>query len=234
MKPPGGFCCYDAGVTTLAPEVAPARTLRQHARFPVALLGFLAVILAVSGATARAGPLSWALEVAPGVALVAVLAALYPRLPLSHFVYAGVFLHVLILNYGGYYTYAETPLGNWAKEAFGLARNHYDRVGHLAVGVFPAFLAREVLLRRTPLRRGGWLYFLTVSVVLAIAAFWELLEWWTVLAAAPDVGQAFLGTQGDVWDAQWDMLLALVAALIVLPVFGRWQDASMERVPAGR
>jgi putative membrane protein len=149
-------------------------------------------------------------------------------------VYVGVFLHVLILNYGGYYTYAETPLGNWAKEAFGLARNHYDRVGHLAVGIFPAFLAREVLLRKTPLRRGGWLYFLTVSVVLAIAAFWELLEWWTVLAAAPDVGQAFLGTQGDVWDAQWDMLLALLAALVVLPVFGRWQDASMGRVPAGR
>jgi putative membrane protein len=225
---------YDAGVSTLASEAGSDRTLRQHARFPLALLAALVVILAFSGATARAGPVSWALEVAPGVALVAVLAALYRRMPLSHLVYAGVFLHVLILNYGGSYTYAETPLGNWAKEAFGLARNHYDRVGHLAVGVFPAFLTREVLLRKTPLRRGGWLYFLTVSVVLAFAALWELLEWWTVLAAAPDVGEAFLGTQGDVWDAQWDMLLALVAALIVLPVFGRWQDASMARVPRPR
>jgi putative membrane protein len=174
----------------------------------------------------------WVLEVAPGAALVAVLAALYPRLPLSHFVYAGIFLHVLVLNYGGYYTYAETPLGNWAKEAFGLARNHYDRVGHLAVGIFPAFLAREVLLRKTPLRRGGWLYFLTVCIVLAFAAFWELLEWWTVLATAPDVGAAFLGTQGDVWDAQWDLLMALLAALVALPTFARWQYASMARVPA--
>ncbi len=223
-------------MSSLAPETAsaPARTLREHARFPLTLLGLLLVVLAVSGVTARAGPVSWILEVAPGLAMVAVLAALYPRLPLSHFVYAGVFLHVLVLDYGGFYTYAETPLGNWAKEAFGLARNHYDRVGHLAVGVFPAFLTREVLLRKTPLRRGGWLSFLTVCVVLAVAAFWEIAEWWTVLAAAPDVGQAFLGTQGDVWDAQWDMLLALIASLIVLPVFGRWQDASMDRVPAPR
>jgi putative membrane protein len=223
---------YDGAVTPAAASAAPVRSLRDHARLPLALLALLLVVLAASGATARAGFLSWALEVVPGLVLVAVLAALYPRLPLSHFVYAGVFLHVLILNYGGYYTYAETPLGNWAREAFGFARNHYDRVGHLAVGVFPAFLVREVLLRKTPLRRGGWLYFLSVSVVLAFAAFWELVEWWTVLGVAPDVGQAFLGTQGDVWDAQWDMLLALVGALVVLPVFGRRQDASMAKVPA--
>lgn len=219
-------------MTTLAPPAAvPRRTLREHARFPLALLAILAGILAFSGATARAGVLSWSLEVIPGLVLVAVLAALYPRLPLSHWVYAGVFLHVLILDYGGYYTYALTPLGNWAKEAFDLSRNHYDRVGHLAVGVFPAFLAREVLLRKTPLRRGGWLTFLTVSVVLAFAGLWEILEWWTVILSDADTGQAFLGTQGDVWDAQWDMLLALLAALVVLPLLARFQDASMAKVP---
>jgi putative membrane protein len=163
--------------------------------------------------------------------LVAVLAVLYPRLPLSHWVYVGVFLHVLVLAYGGYYTYAMTPLGNYARDALHLSRNHYDRVGHVALGVFPAFIAREVLLRRTPLVRGGWLNFLVLSVILAVAAFWELLEWWVTLIAAPEVGQAFLGSQGDPWDAQWDMLLALVGASLVLPICGGLHDRSMARVP---
>jgi putative membrane protein len=207
------------------------RALRDHARLPLALLAALLAICAASAATAPAGIVSWALEVVPGLAVVAVLAALYRRLPLSHFVYACVFLHVLVLVYGGHYTYAETPLGNWARDAFGLARNHYDRVGHVALGVFPAFLVREVLLRRTPLRRDGWLLFLVLSVILAIAAFWELLEWWTALVAAPEVGQAFLGSQGDVWDAQWDMVLALAGAAVALPLLGRAHDASMARVP---
>jgi putative membrane protein len=230
--PPGPPAGTMPSVTHALEAAVPVRTPREHARVPAALLAILLVVCAATGATAPAGLFSFALEVVPGLALVAVLAALYRRLTLSWFVYGCVFVHVLILVYGGYYTYALTPLGDWAREAFGFARNHYDRVGHLAVGVFPAFLVREVLLRKTPLRRGGWLYFLTVSVVLAFAAVWELLEWWTVLGVAPDVGQAFLGTQGDVWDAQWDMLLALAGALVVLPVFGRLQDASMEKVPA--
>lgn len=181
-----------------------------------------------------AGRLSWCLEVGPGLALAFVLAAVYRRLPLSHFVYVCVFLHLLILVYGGYYTYALTPLGNWAKQAFDLSRNHYDRVGHVALGVFPCFLAREVLLRRTPLARGGWLFFLVCSVVLAFAAFWELLEWWVTLLVASDVGQAFLGSQGDIWDAQWDMLLALLGALAALPLLSRAHDRSMEKVPFRR
>lgn len=207
------------------------RTLREHARLPLVLLAVLLAVCAVSVALAPAGPLSWSLEVVPGLALAGALAALYRRMPLSHFAYACVFLHVLVLDYGGIYTYAATPLGNWAKEAFDLGRNHYDRVGHVALGVFPAFLVREILLRRTPLRRGGWLFFLVLSVVLAVAAFWELLEWWTTLVAAPDVGAAFLGSQGDVWDAQWDMLLALVGAAVALPLLSGVQDASMRRVP---
>jgi putative membrane protein len=209
----------------------PSATLREHARLPLTLLGLLALISLTTLWAPPAGRTSWLLEVGPGLLLVAAQIVLYRRLPLSHFVYAGTFVHVLILIYGGYYTYALTPLGNWAKEAFGLARNHYDRVGHLALGVFPAFLIKEILLRRTPLQRGGWLFFLTCSVVLAFAAFWELLEWWVTLIAASDVGQAFLGSQGDVWDAQWDMLLALIGAMLALPAFGRLHDRSMSRVP---
>jgi putative membrane protein len=148
-------------------------------------------------------------------------------------VYTGVFIHLLILIYGGVYTYAETPLGNWAKESFDLSRNHYDRVGHLALGAFPCFTVREVLLRMTPLKRGGWLYFLIQSVVLAVAAFWELLEWWVTLLVASDTGQAFLGSQGDVWDAQWDMFLALVASMLAVAAFGKAHDRSMAKVPSG-
>jgi putative membrane protein len=206
--------------------------LRRHARLPLALIGVLSLICLATVWSPPAGRTSWFLEVGPGLAMIAVLAAVYRRLPLSHFVYVCVFLHLQILIYGGYYTYALTPLGNWAKDTFGFARNHYDRVGHVALGVFPSFLAREVLLRCTPLKRGGWLFFLVCSVVLAFAAFWELLEWWTALLAAPDVGVAFLGSQGDVWDAQWDMLLALLGAMAVLPLLGGAQDRSMARVPA--
>jgi putative membrane protein len=137
---------------------------------------------------------------------------------------------MFILIYGGYYTYAETPLGNWAKEVFGFSRNHYDRVGHVALGVFPAFIIREVLLRNTPLRRGGWLYFIVISVVLAVAAFWELLEWWVTLLVASDVGSAFLGSQGDIWDAQWDMFLALIGAMVALPILSRLHDRSIAKL----
>jgi putative membrane protein len=204
---------------------------RRHARLPLRLLAVFAVIALFTLWAPPAGRMSWWLEVGPGVLGIALLIALYQRLPLSHWVYVGVFVHVNILVYGGYYTYAETPLGNWAKDAFGLARNHYDRVGHVALGVFPAFMIREILLRKTPLVRGGWLYFLVLSVVLAFAAFWEILEWWVTLLTAADVGQAFLGSQGDVWDAQWDMLLALLGAGVVLPLFGAAHDRSIERVP---
>lgn len=202
--------------------------LPAYYRMPLVLLG---IVVAASVATLidpPAGRLNWLLEVAPGFIGIAVLVALYRRFPMSHMVYICVFLHMFILIYGGYYTYADTPLGNWAKAFFGLSRNHYDRVGHVALGVFPAFIIREVLLRKTPLQRGGWLYFLILSIVLAVAAFWELLEWWVALFVAPDVGSAFLGSQGDVWDAQWDMFLALVGASAALPLLSRLHDRSMK------
>lgn len=201
----------------------------ESARFPLALLAALLLVCVATGWAPPAGRQNWALEVGPGLLGVAVLVGVYKRFPMSRLVYAGVFLHVLILVYGGYYTYARTPLGDWAREAFHLSRNHYDRVGHLALGFFPAITIREVLLRRTPLERGGWLTFLILSVVLAIGAFWELIEWWTTLIVAGDVGAAFLGSQGDVWDAQWDMLLALVGAAVSLPLLSRAHDRSMAR-----
>lgn len=203
---------------------------KSYFQLPLKLLAFLVGVCIVTVIDPPAGRLNWLLEVGPGLAGVLVLVLLYRRFPMSQMVYVCVFFHVLILVYGGYYTYAETPLGNWAKDFFGFSRNHYDRVGHVALGVFPAFVIREVLLRQTPLQRGGWLYFIIISIVLAVAAFWELLEWWIALIVASDVGSAFLGSQGDVWDAQWDMFLALVGAMIVLPLFAGLHDRSMAKL----
>ena len=211
----------------------PVRGTREGARLPLALLAMLAVICIATAWSPAAGRMSWVLEVGPGLAGVAVLAAVYPRFPMTRMVYVFVFFHIMILVYGGDYTYALNTLGEWAKHAFGFGRNHYDRIGHFALGFFPAIIVREVLLRKTPLRRGGWLTFLVLSVILAIGAFWELIEWWTTLVVAGDVGQAFLGSQGDVWDAQWDMFLALVGAAVSLPLLGRAHDRAMARLFAG-
>ena len=202
----------------------------SYYRTPLILLGIVMLVCFATVMAPPAGRFSWLLEVGPGLAGIAVLMALYRRFPMSHMAYWCVFFHMFILIYGGYYTYAKTPLGNWAMEVFGFSRNHYDRVGHLALGVFPVFIIREVLLRVTPLQRGGWFSFIVFSIVLAIAAFWELLEWWIALIVASDVGTAFLGSQGDIWDAQWDMLLALVGAMAAVPLFHRFHDRSMARL----
>lgn len=205
----------------------PVQGTAALGRMHLALVAVLTLVCILTVWNPPAGRTSWALEVGPGLAYIAVLAAVWRRFPVSRLVAVGIFLHVLILVYGGVYTYAMTPLGNWAREAFHLHRNHYDRVGHLALGFFPVLTIREVLLRRTPLQRGGWLTFLLLSVVLAVGAFWELIEWWTTLVVAGDTGTAFLGSQGDVWDAQWDMLLALVGAALSLSLLSRAHDRSM-------
>lgn len=202
----------------------------SYFRMPLVLLCIVVVVCIATVIDPPAGLLNWLLEIGPGLAGIFVLIVIYRRFPMSHMVYFCVFLHIFILIYGGYYSYAETPLGNWAKEVFGFSRNHYDRIGHIALGVFPSFIIREVLLRKTPLQRGGWLYFIVISIVLAVAAFWELLEWWIALLVASDVGTAFLGSQGDIWDAQWDMFLALVGAGVALPILSGFHDRSMARL----
>jgi putative membrane protein len=206
--------------------------LWRRARFPLTLLAVLTPVLVLTAIFCRAGFLNWLLEVGPALIGFVALTLTYRRMPLSNFCYVCVFLHTLVLVYGGYYTYALTPLGNWAKEAFHLSRNHYDRVGHLALGFFPVNIIKEVLLRATPLRRGGWLTFLVLSVVLAVAAGYELIEWWSTYLVAGDVGQAFLGSQGDVWDAQWDMFLGLVGGVAGLVLLGPLHERSLRKLDA--
>ena len=197
-------------------------------REPLVLLSVGVVLLVVSGIGPR-DRFTWFLEVAPVLAGVPVLLATYRRFPLTPLLYRLLLLHAAILMLGGHYTYAEVPLGFWMQEAFGFARNHYDRIGHLAQGFVPALLAREVLLRRSPLRRGGWLFLTVTSVCLAIAALYEIVEWWTALATG-EAATAFLGTQGDPWDTQWDMFLCLLGALAAQLLLARAHDRQIARL----
>jgi putative membrane protein len=142
-------------------------------------------------------------------------------------------LHGVILMVGGHYTYAEMPPVQLAARQFELARNHYDRVGHVAQGFIPAMVAREILLRRSPLRPGKWLFFLVTCVCLAISAFYEMIEWWVAVASG-DEAVAFLATQGDVWDTQWDMFLALLGALSSQLLLGRRHDRQLARLLESR
>ncbi len=178
---------------------------------PLVLLALLGVYLAASAVSAR-DRFTWALEVAPIFIGVPILVATYRRFPLTPLAYRLIFVHALILMVGGHYTYAEVPLGYWMKDVFGFARNHYDRIGHFAQGFVPAILVREVLLRKTPLSSRGWFFFLTTCVCLSISACYEFVEWGTAVATGSKA-DAFLGTQGDPWDTQWDMLWALVGAV---------------------
>lgn len=175
--------------------------------------------------------LTWFLEVAPVLVGVAILLFSYRRFPLSNFLYLFLLLHGVILAVGGHYTYAEVPLGFWAQDVFELSRNPYDRLGHFAQGFVPALLAREILIRRSPLDGSKWLPFLVVCVCLSFSALYELIEWWAALSLGQSADQ-FLGTQGDVWDTQWDMFMAVVGAVIALVTCGRMHDKSIARVAA--
>jgi putative membrane protein len=177
--------------------------------------------------------ITWWLEVSPVLLGAPLLLATARRFPLTPLLYGLLFAHAVILMVGGHYTYARVPFGFWMQDVFDFARNHYDRIGHLAQGFVPAILAREILLRRTPLVPGGWLFLLVLSVCLAFSAFYEMLEWWTALLggiAATD----FLGTQGDVWDTQWDMFLAGVGATAALLLLSRLHDRQLARFAAAR
>jgi putative membrane protein len=197
---------------------------------PLILLALGAIALVISGIGVY-DRTTWILEVLPVFIGVPILVATRRRFPLTPLLYWLIFVHALILMLGGHYTYARVPLGSWIQHAFDLARNPYDRLGHLAQGFVPAILVREILLRRTPLQRGGWLFFLVTSVCLAFSACYEFTEWWSAViggSAADD----FLGTQGDPWDTQWDMLCALLGAITAQLLLARWHDRQLSGLQA--
>jgi putative membrane protein len=171
---------------------------------------------------------TWWMETAPIFIAVPIFVATYKKYTLSPLVYRLLFVHALILMVGGHYTYAEVPLGYWMEHWFGFVRNDYDKIGHFAQGFVPALLFRELLLRSSPLRRGKLLFTLVSACCLAVSASYELIEW----AAAITMGQgadAFLGTQGDPWDTQTDMLMALIGAILAQLIMGRIQDGQLSK-----
>ena len=175
---------------------------------------------------------TWILETFPAIIGFVILVATYRRFPLTPLAYTLLIIHAAILILGGHYTYAEVPLGFWMRDLFHTARNNYDRIGHFAQGFVPAILAREILIRRNVVRGRGWVYFIVVAICLAISAAYELLEW-RVSVATGSKGDAFLGTQGDVWDTQEDMATALVGAIIAPLILGRLHDRQIDRASRG-
>lgn len=204
-----------------APARASARALRA------ALLLMIAALLVSGWAPLERS--TWLMEVAPVLVAAPLLWLTRRRLPLTPLAYGLIGLHALILTTGGHYTYAQVPLGHWLQQALGLARNDFDRLGHFAQGFVPAILTRELLLRCTPLRRGGWLFTLTAATCLAISACYEFIEWWSALLLGAGA-DAFLATQGDPWDTQWDMFTALIGALCALLLLARYHDAQLARL----
>lgn len=197
------------------------------ARYPDGLgAALMAVVLAALAASAfspyERG--TWVMEVAPVFIALAILVPTRHRFPLTDLLYVLIALHALVLILGGAYTYARVPLGFWIQDGLGLARNPYDRIGHFMQGLVPALAAREILLRQRHVNGRGMAAFLSVCVALAVSAFYELIEWWAALALGGGA-DAFLGTQGDPWDTQSDMFMALIGATLAVTSMARLQDA---------
>jgi putative membrane protein len=202
-----------------SPRKTPGRTLGP------ALVAVTLAMLVASGIhpTDR---LTWWMEVVWVVLGLPLVMLTWPRFPLTRLLCVLLVIHAGILVLGGHYTYAKVPLGDWVRDWLDLARNHYDRLGHFAQGFVPAILARELLLRKTGLKPGGWLFYLCVSCALAFSAFFEMIEWWSAVIMGGKA-EAFLATQGDIWDTQWDMFLAMCGAILSQLLLSRQHDREL-------
>jgi len=212
--------------------MTPTPSIAKQKTFSLAFLALFAIALTWSAIGPR-DRFTWYLEVAPAVAAAVILTFTFRRFRFTTLTNFGILLHAFILLVGGHYTYAEVPLFNWLRDAVHLSRNHYDRVGHFAQGFVPALVARELLLRTSPLRPGRWLFTLVTCVCLAISAAYELIEWLTAVLTG-EAAQAFLGTQGDVWDTQADMAMALIGALVAQIWLSRRQDRAIAEIVTAR
>jgi len=195
--------------------------------YHLTLLSIVLLVLLWSGIQPH-DQFTWLLEVIPAIAGIILLLLTYRRFQFSKLAYFLIALHMIILMVGGHYTYAEVPLFNWVRDAFDLSRNHYDRVGHLAQGFIPAIVAREILLRLSPLRKGKLLNFIIVCICLAISASYELIEF-LVSVLTGTAAEAFLGTQGDIWDTQMDMLMAFIGSILALLSLSSLHDKSLHQ-----
>ncbi len=195
----------------------------------LAVLGLIVVAVLVWSGIAPYERGTWVLEVAPAVIALPILFWTRKRFPLTTLLYVLIAVHALVLIFGGAWTYARVPFGFWLQDLMHLGRNPYDKIGHFMQGLVPAMLAREILLRRAYLTSKPMAAFLSTCVAMAISAVYELIEWWTALAAGGGAVE-FLGTQGDPWDTQSDMFFALIGAMVGVVLLARWHDRQMRRV----
>jgi putative membrane protein len=205
-----------------------ARVSKAEVEFRV-LIGVALAALVLSAA----GPsdaVTWFLESAPVMIGIPVLIFTRTSFPLTPLTMRLLTVHALVLLLGAYYTYAEVPIGFWFADQFDLARNHYDRFAHVVQGFVPAILAREIVLRKTPLRPGAWLFVLVSCMCLAFSAFYEMIEWWSAEIGG-EGADAFLGAQGDIWDSHWDMLLALIGSILAQLLFANIHDRALSVLP---
>ncbi|MDT8375682.1 MAG: DUF2238 domain-containing protein [Mariprofundaceae bacterium] len=165
----------------------------------------------------------WLLEIFPALVGVGLLIATFGRFRFTTFAYILILLHCMVLAVGAHYTYGDMPLFEWIQQQFDLSRNHYDRFGHIAQGFFPAIVAREILIRLSPLEPGKWLFFIVTSICLAVSALYEMVEWWVAITTG-SAADLFLATQGDIWDTQWDMFLALLGAIAAQLIFASYHN----------
>ena len=196
------------------------------------LLGVVLLCLVVSRIGAYDGTI-WFAETVPVMIGAGLLLATWRRFRLTSLLCWLIAAHAILLIVGGHYTYARVPIGDWLQDLFGMARNPYDRIGHFAQGFVPAILTREILLRRSPLQPGKWLFFLVTCVCLAFSAFYELIEWQYAVQGG-DGSLEFLGVQGDIWDAQWDMAMALIGALLAQVTLNPLHDRQLRELAPAR
>lgn len=193
------------------------------------LLGCVVLTALVVSGLSPHDRLTWWMEVAPVLIAFPVLAGTHRNFPLTTLLYVVIALHALVLVVGGAYTYARVPLGFWMQDVFDLGRNPYDKIGHFMQGFVPALVARELLLRGGYVAKGRMLGLLVICIALAISAVYELIEWWAALGLGQDA-EEFLGTQGDPWDTQSDMFMALIGATVALVGFSRLQDRQIREI----
>lgn len=197
---------------------------KQSIRFYLILVLFFFVVF-IWSAINPYHRLTWFLEVLPALIALPILILSYNTFPLTHLLYVLILTHAIILMVGGHYTYAEVPLFNWLRDTFSLDRNYYDRVGHFFQGFVPAMIAREILCRKN-IVKDGWQFFIVCCICLSISAFYELIEWWVAVIAG-GAAMDFLGTQGDVWDTQWDMFVALIGAICAQLFLKSWHNQQL-------
>jgi putative membrane protein len=189
------------------------------------------VFWAWSGISPHDTRLTWVLETLPFMIALPVILLTYKRFPLTNLTYTIIAIHAMILMLGGHYSYAKVPLGFWMEDWFGWTRNNYDKIGHFMQGLGPAIYTREILARTSPLRRGKWLAFISVAVPLAFSALYEIFEWLASLSNPTDT-EAFLGTQGYIWDTQSDMFFCMVGSLVALILLTRLHNKFLSRIGA--